>query len=68
MLNPASTSSCSTCGIKTSVTKLINMNMIVATLNMNGWYLLKENGSNTDLDFIHKDGRIDELDGLLQQW
>lgn len=44
---------------KTSVTKLINMNMIVATLNMNGWYLLKENGSNTDLDFIHKDGRID---------
>lgn len=45
---------------KTSgVIKLINVNMTVATLNMNGWYLLKDNGSTTDFDFIYKDGRID---------
>lgn len=44
---------------KTAVTKLINVNMSITTLNMNGWYLLKDDGVKTDFDFISKDGRID---------
>ncbi|WP_177192143.1 PKD-like family lipoprotein [Chitinophaga arvensicola] len=44
---------------KTGVIKLINLNLFVATVNMNGWYLLKDNAGKTDFDFIYKDGRID---------
>lgn len=43
---------------KTGVVKLINLNLFVATVNMNGWYLLKDNGGKTDFDFISKDGRV----------
>lgn len=42
----------------TGVIKLIRLDMNVATLNMNGWYLLKDDGTKTDFDFIHKEGRI----------
>ncbi|PUZ20914.1 PKD-like family protein [Chitinophaga costaii] len=44
---------------KTGVITLINKIMNVATLNMNGWYLLKDDGSKTDFDFIYQGGRID---------
>lgn len=44
---------------ETGITKLLNVNMTVATLNMNGWYLLKDNAGKTDFDFIHSTGRID---------
>ena len=44
---------------ETGVTKLLNVNMTVSTLNMNGWYLLKDNNGKTDFDFIHSLGRID---------
>jgi hypothetical protein len=44
---------------KTGVTQLINVNMSVATLNMNGWYLLKDNQGVTDFDFVYNGGRID---------
>lgn len=44
---------------ETGITKLMNVDMNVATLNMNGWYLLKENGGKTDFDFIYNAGRID---------
>lgn len=43
---------------QTAVTKLITLNMNIATVNMNGWYLLKDNGGKTDFDFIHQEGRI----------
>lgn len=44
---------------KTGVVQLIQKNMSVATLNMNGWYLLKDNAGKTDFDFIYPGGRID---------
>lgn len=44
---------------ETGVTKLFNVNMTVSTLNMNGWYLLKDKDGKTDFDFIHGQGRID---------
>lgn len=44
---------------ETGIIKLFNVNMTIATLNMNGWYLLKDNGGKTDFDFIHNTGRID---------
>ncbi len=44
---------------KTGVAQLINMDMSVATLNMNGWYLLKDSGGKTDFDFVYNGGRID---------
>jgi hypothetical protein len=44
---------------ETGVTKLFNANMTVSTLNMNGWYLLKDNNGKTDFDFFHSLGRID---------
>lgn len=43
---------------ETGITKLLNVNMTVSTLNMNGWYLLKENEGKTDFDFFHSLGRI----------
>lgn len=44
---------------KTGVIKLVKVNMAVSTLNMNGWYLLKDDGVKTDFDFINAEGRID---------
>ena len=44
---------------RTLVTKVIRSELIVSTLNMTGWYFLKDNGVTTDFDFIHKEGRID---------
>jgi len=43
----------------TGVTRLFNMTVNVTTLTMNGWYLVKDNGGKTDMDFIHSTGRID---------
>jgi hypothetical protein len=43
----------------TTVTKLISSDVAISTLNMNGWYLLKDNGTTTDFDFIYTGGRID---------
>lgn len=45
---------------KTGVTKLVNKLMNVSTLTMNGWYLLKDKGGKTDVDFIYADGRIND--------
>ncbi|MCD0488717.1 hypothetical protein LPB86_10770 [Pedobacter sp. MC2016-14] len=42
-------------GIKQILTSTVN----VSTLTMNGWYLLKDNGTTTDFDFIYPTGRID---------
>ncbi|TKC57216.1 hypothetical protein FBD94_21560 [Pedobacter hiemivivus] len=44
---------------KTGITQMISSNVSVSTLTMNGWYLLKDDGVNTDFDFIHANGRID---------
>jgi hypothetical protein len=44
---------------RTGVTKIIRSEVTISTLNMNGWYFLKDNGVTTDFDFIHKEGRID---------
>ena len=43
---------------QTGVTQLINRPMQVSTLNMNGWYLLKDEDSRTDMDFVYQGGRI----------
>lgn len=43
----------------TGVTKFFNMTVNITTLTMNGWYLVKDNGGKTDMDFIHSTGRID---------
>lgn len=45
---------------ETGVTKLLNADMAVSSLNLNGWYLLKENNGKTDFDFIHSTGRIND--------
>lgn len=42
-------------GIVRQVVKVVN----ITTLTLNGWYLLKEHGGKTDMDFIHSAGRID---------
>lgn len=44
---------------ETGVTKNINMTVNVSTLNMNGWYMLKDNANKTDFDFVYNGGRID---------
>jgi hypothetical protein len=44
---------------QTSVSELIRIDLMVSTLNMTGWYLLKDDGNKTDMDFIFKEGRID---------
>ncbi|MBO9562847.1 MAG: hypothetical protein J7621_08745 [Niastella sp.] len=44
---------------QTGVLKQVNMIVNVTTLTMNGWYLVKDNAGKTDMDFIHKTGRID---------
>ena len=41
------------------VTKQVKMVMNITTLTMNGWYLVKDNGGKTDMDFIYPTGRID---------
>lgn len=43
---------------KTGVTKLITTPVNISTLNMSGWYLLKDNAGKTDMDFIYPEGRI----------
>jgi hypothetical protein len=43
----------------TGVTKQFSSVVNITTLTMNGWYLLKDNGGKTDMDFIHANGRID---------
>ena len=43
---------------KTSVTDMRTFNLSVSTLNMGGWYLLKDDGTKTDFDFIYPTGRI----------
>ena len=44
---------------KTGTTTQFKSTAIISTLNMNGWYLLKDNAGKTDLDFIYNTGRID---------
>ena len=44
---------------RSGVTKQFNMTVNVTTLTMNGWYLVKDNGGKTDMDFIYSTGRID---------
>ncbi|RBQ07898.1 PKD-like family lipoprotein [Pedobacter miscanthi] len=44
---------------QTSVTQLITSSLTVSTLTMTGWYLLKDDGAETDFDFIYSGGRID---------
>ncbi len=44
-----------TTGVVRQKTMVVN----ISTLTMNGWYLLKDNGGKTDMDFIHSTGRID---------
>ncbi|MGN6417371.1 MAG: PKD-like family lipoprotein [Pseudobacter sp.] len=44
---------------ETGVTAQFKSTAIISTLTMNGWYLLKDNGGQTDLDFIYPTGRID---------
>jgi len=44
---------------RSGVTDQFNMTVNITTLTMNGWYLLKDNGGKTDMDFIHSTGRID---------
>lgn len=44
---------------QTGVTAQFKSSAIISTLTMNGWYLLKDNGGETDLDFIYPTGRID---------
>jgi len=44
---------------RTSVTNIVTSDLTVSTLNMTGWYFLKDNGVTTDFDFVHKEGRID---------
>jgi hypothetical protein len=43
----------------TGVVRQLNMVVNITTLTMNGWYLVKDNGGKTDMDFIHSTGRID---------
>ncbi len=44
---------------QTSVTQMITSALSVSTLTMGGWYLLKDDGTKTDFDFIYSTGRID---------
>jgi hypothetical protein len=44
---------------QTNVTKQFSITVNITTLTMNGWYLVKDNGGKTDMDFIHSTGRID---------
>jgi hypothetical protein len=44
---------------KTGVVKLKRIFLNISTLNNDGWYLIKDNNGKTDVDFIHKKGRID---------
>lgn len=43
----------------TNIVRQVNITMNITTLNMNGWYLVKDNAGKTDMDFIHPGGRID---------
>jgi hypothetical protein len=43
----------------TGIVRQVNMMVNITTLTMNGWYLVKDNGGKTDMDFIHSAGRID---------
>jgi len=43
----------------TGVTRQVNIVVNITTLTMNGWYLVKDNGGKTDMDFIYPTGRID---------
>jgi hypothetical protein len=42
----------------TGVVRQVNMVVNITTLTLNGWYLVKDNGSTTDMDFIYNGGRI----------
>ena len=44
---------------QTNVTKQFSMTVNITTLTMNGWYLVKDNGGKTDMDFFYSTGRID---------
>ncbi|MEJ2882477.1 PKD-like family lipoprotein [Pedobacter sp. GR22-6] len=44
---------------QSGVTKIIPSTLNVSTLTMGGWYLLKDDGTKTDFDFIYPSGRID---------
>lgn len=44
---------------QTGVTTMKLMDLSVNTLNMSGWYFLKDNAGNTDFDFMYEGGRID---------
>ena len=43
----------------TGIVRQVNMVVNITTLTMNGWYLVKDNGGKTDMDFIYPTGRID---------
>ena len=42
----------------TGVVRQVNMVVNITTLTLNGWYLVKDNGGTTDMDFIYNGGRI----------
>jgi hypothetical protein len=44
---------------QTGITTQFRSSAIISTLNMTGWYLLKDHAGKTDLDFIYNTGRID---------
>lgn len=42
----------------TGIVRQVTMVMNITTLTLNGWYLVKDNGGTTDMDFIYNGGRI----------
>lgn len=42
----------------TGVVRQVNMTVNITTLTLNGWYIVKDNGGKTDMDFFYKGGRI----------
>lgn len=42
----------------TGIVRQVNMVVNITTLTLNGWYLVKDNGTTTDMDFIYNGGRI----------
>jgi hypothetical protein len=42
----------------TGVLRQVTMVVNITTLTLNGWYLVKDNGGKTDMDFFYNGGRI----------
>jgi len=45
----------------TGIVRQVNMVANFTTLTLNGWYLMKDNGGATDMDFIYNGGRINNF-------